>query len=760
MACPRTSLWHRHRLAPLVALALVALLSLAYSAHAEQPPHILAAQAVADTVWGLWHDGSTLPIAQHPGKRVRHASLSPDGTACAYWLLPGPDVDASSVCRLHLIDLLSGGTTTLASESMPVGAPVWSPDGSRLAWVGNGALHTLRVTDAPRALRNVQFEQLEPPLPCWDPEGQRLYLVARINGQHGLWRIDGETAGSLLLTPLSETGPHPLDSSPNGAVALGDGRSIMVLPNASADPQPAPYLICRLDAPVVDLAYGADGDAFAALAADGRLHIVRPVTGQRATHSSEIAWHALSSLDSGQPGWLLRSVSARGIAFARIGDPNADLTPLGRLAVGAEPVMRSLSVAPAALADPGYRYYRYQGEWNSGSMAHSNCGPSCVAMAIQFARGNLWVAISDIRDQIGGTSWTYPSQLQGALAHWDVPSHALPDESALLAAITDPNRVVLLHLYMNWFPPGADYLWAYSDPALHHDRYYAYDSSHWVLVRGLSDDGVWAVCHDPNVWDGNGSYWYQDGSPKGENRHYALDQLLGSARAYDYQAIAVSIGATPTRTASPSPTVSPTPTLTPTQAATPTATATYTPGPPTSTPTWSAYPLPDQIHRILLPLIWSPGSPPAPTPTPTPTQAAPYPQPTLSLTLEPTLPTIDALVTELDGRGIVYSYDGTRHLGLISSDENHYDAIINPIGPYGRADSPCSIHNREGAYGSLTSDTSAYSPSAQQPPIIWVWEEDHYDMVAYLTMNTAQNPRLDPNDLLEALARLSAQEQP
>ena len=756
MALPSPPRRHRAVLGFLLGLfaILTALLSQPEPSHAEQPAQILATEAVADTVWGLWSDGSWQSIALHPGLQVRHATLSPDRTTCAYWLEPRADAERTGALRLLSVDLPSGETTLLADCRPPVGAAAWSPNGKRLAWVSEGTLHTLRLGDSPRALLDIQFQRLEPPVPRWSPDGGQLYLAGRHNNQNGLWRIDSETGSTRLLTRLSESGPQPLDVSRAGAVTYGDGHGIYLLPAESAEQGLAPRRLCTLDAPLIGLA--SSGDALAALSADGRIHLVRTEAAQCTSLASEMGWQALSGLGPEPPGWLVRSLSAEGITFARISAPNVGPTPLGRLETTTPSGLRPLSVVPAALADPGFRYYRYQGAGDSGPMAHSNCGPTCVAMAIQFARDNLWVAISDVRDQIGGSSWTYPSQLQAALAHWGVPSRSLPDEASLLAAITDPDHVVLLHLYMNWFPPGADYLWAYSDPALHHDRYYAYDSSHWVLVRGLSDDGVWAICHDPNVWDGNGSYWYQDGSPKGENRHYALHQLLGSARAYDYQAIAIVLGTTPSPTVSPTASVSPTPSITPARTPTPSPTATLTPRPPTCTPTWSAYPLPDQIHRILLPLIWSPGSPPPPTPTPTATQAAPYPQPTLSLTVEPTLPPIDALVTQLDGRGIVYSYDGTTHLGLVSSDKSHYDAIINPIGPYGRADGTNSIHNREGAFGSLASNTSAYSPSAQHPPIIWVWNEDRYTMVTFLTVNTGLSPRLAPDDLLDALNQRAA----
>ena len=223
-ACSRRSLLRCRRLPPLIALALVALLILPHSIHAEQPARILAAQAIADTVWGLSEDGSTLSIAQHTGTQVRHAALSPDGAACAYWLLPAPGANPSDACHLQIVDLTSGESTTIAREPPPVGAIAWSPNGKALAWVSNGALHTLRLGDIPRELLDVQLYQLEPPVPDWGPQGSTLYLATHIDDQHGLWRIESETGSHRLLTPLCESGPHPMDVSRQGRLGAADAQ--------------------------------------------------------------------------------------------------------------------------------------------------------------------------------------------------------------------------------------------------------------------------------------------------------------------------------------------------------------------------------------------------------------------------------------------------------------------------------------------------------------------------------------------------------
>jgi len=146
------------------------------------------------------------------------------------------------------------------------------------------------------------------------------------------------------------------------------------------------------------------------------------------------------------------------------------------------PDLGPIAAVPQSAAVP-YDWYRYQGAWDSGAMAHSNCGPTCVAMAIQYARDNLWVPISTIRDYIGGSSWTYPSHLQSALDYWGVPNQRLYSMQDIHDAVALRGSIVLVHLWMYWFTPGSDYLASYSDPLQHYGRYYSYDQSHWVVFK-------------------------------------------------------------------------------------------------------------------------------------------------------------------------------------------------------------------------------------------------------------------------------------
>ena len=166
---------------------------------------------------------------------------------------------------------------------------------------------------------------------------------------------------------------------------------------------------------------------------------------------------------------------------------------------------------------------------------------------------------------------------------------------------------------------------------------------------------------------------------------------------------------------------------------------------PTPTPTYDPYPGPAPVHVPLLLKVRA-SQPPTATPT-----LEPYPGPgTRTPTPRPSL-TPDPQIDALDGLGNLYSYDGKTSLGLVSSDCNAPDSIVNASGPYGSAASDTSIANPQGPYGSSDSPTSAFNDQSPKPPIIWTWGSDTWSFVAFVSTNSAKAPRIDPNRLLTYL---------
>ena len=46
-----------------------------------------------------------------------------------------------------------------------------------------------------------------------------------------------------------------------------------------------------------------------------------------------------------------------------------------------------------------------------------------------------------------------------------------------------------------------------------------------MVIVGLADDGLSYLAHDPNVFPGDATGYYSDGTPKGEYRRYSVNEI-------------------------------------------------------------------------------------------------------------------------------------------------------------------------------------------------------------------------------------------
>jgi hypothetical protein len=184
---------------------------------------------------------------------------------------------------------------------------------------------------------------------------------------------------------------------------------------------------------------------------------------------------------------------------------------------------------PVAAASAGGDWYRYQGEQSSfdpfGNES-SNCGPASVAMAIRWATG-LHLPVRSIRTFIGTNGYTTMDQLSDALTHWGVRhSHSIGDTADIRATLARGN-IAIVGLDMRVVAAGRDIDGASADPSLRTGSYITTSVRHFIVVKGVTPDGSHFVVHDPNVWGLPPSprYWYSDGSSKGEDRLYRVDEV-------------------------------------------------------------------------------------------------------------------------------------------------------------------------------------------------------------------------------------------
>jgi len=176
-----------------------------------------------------------------------------------------------------------------------------------------------------------------------------------------------------------------------------------------------------------------------------------------------------------------------------------------------------------------YEWYRYQGASDSDDKEH-DCGPACVAMAIQFIK-DTFVPIRGIRNYIGHTGATTSEELKDSLQHWGISyNHLSEGAQNVIDAVNDRNHIVICPVTMSCFGQGLDIDSTSDDPALHYDRYSSFSGGHFIIVKGISDDGNWIIAYDPNVWGSYPypKYWYSNGEPKGKERYYKLSEFYNA----------------------------------------------------------------------------------------------------------------------------------------------------------------------------------------------------------------------------------------
>ena len=186
-------------------------------------------------------------------------------------------------------------------------------------------------------------------------------------------------------------------------------------------------------------------------------------------------------------------------------------------------------------------WYRYQGASDSDKKGN-DCGPACVAMAIQFIK-NTFVPIRDIRNYIGPNTAT-SEQLKNSLQHWGISyTHLSAGSQNVIDAVNNRKHIVICPVEMLCFSPGLDIDSESDDPALHYDRYCSFTEEHqghFIVVKGISDDGNWIIVYDPGVWRSypDPKYWYSNGEPKGKERYYKLSEFSNAINSRGIEILA------------------------------------------------------------------------------------------------------------------------------------------------------------------------------------------------------------------------------
>lgn len=194
-----------------------------------------------------WIDrtGRTLTTVGEPGRfgaGPYALALSPDGRLAAVPMTAPQTAETD----LWLLELARGILTRFTAREPSDSAPVWSPDGTRLAFrsaQGYGDIYVKSVNSTAGEVALISSPETEYPSD-WSPDGRFLLFFKRPNNLDDLWAFrlaEPKEATPLLETPFIEQGAR---FSPDGRWIGYDsdesgGREIYVRPfEVSADDKP------------------------------------------------------------------------------------------------------------------------------------------------------------------------------------------------------------------------------------------------------------------------------------------------------------------------------------------------------------------------------------------------------------------------------------------------------------------------------------------------------------------------------------------
>ncbi|MGC8865864.1 MAG: alpha/beta fold hydrolase [Bacteroidales bacterium] len=154
-----------------------------------------------------------------PWGGMEQVAISPDGKTIAYTCRKkeGKAYALSTNTDIYLYNLETGHTTNLTEGMAGYDMePVFSPDGSRIAWLSmerdgyEADLNRLFMADLKSGEKTWLSQGFDNDLasPCWSPDGSKIYSIAVVEGTHQVYVFDFNTQ---KLSPLTQ-GAHDYKS--------------------------------------------------------------------------------------------------------------------------------------------------------------------------------------------------------------------------------------------------------------------------------------------------------------------------------------------------------------------------------------------------------------------------------------------------------------------------------------------------------------------------------------------------------------------
>jgi len=192
----------------------------------------------------------------------------------------------------------------------------------------------------------------------------------------------------------------------------------------------------------------------------------------------------------------------------------------------------SLAFPQAASAQSGEIVIRapYLCQGGTGWNSAVNCGPTAVAMAVNYS-GSYAPSVANVRATLGLDGPTNIDQWALLLDIYKVPWYPTWSQDQVAAALRKGHPIVIA-TWMGSLSAGGDFEVAWANNSGWQGRYDAFSEGHAMMIVGQTADESSYYVHDPNVFPGDATGYYSDGTPKGQYRRYSAAEIWWNIATY------------------------------------------------------------------------------------------------------------------------------------------------------------------------------------------------------------------------------------